>query len=200
MFRKLLISTCVMGWLFGVSAPRAEAGLLPVSLMPVAQLDGNFRWTYQITLPSQTQIKNGDYFTIYDFAGFVPGSNGQPIANWNFSSANIGLTPGGLVATDHPALPNLTWQYTGMDSTIGQTGLGNFWATSAFSASTTSNFAARTHKHLIGDNRPASNITTTMVPVPKAGPEVPEPATLALAGMGLPLVGLFRMIRRKRSK
>lgn len=196
---KWMITTAILaiGLMGGTTLPTAQAGLLPVSLLPVAQLDGNFRWTYQIVLPTDTMLKNGDFFTIYDFAGFVPNSNGQPSSNWQFSSANLGLTPPGLAPVDNTSIPNLTWQYTGVATPIGQLGLGNFWAASQYSAATTSNFTARTTKVL--DGRKDSNITTTTVPVPTAIPVVPEPATLAMAGLGLPLVGMVRMIRRRHA-
>ena len=56
----------------GVSAP-AQAGLLPVSVS-VQPEAGNFRWTYSVVLPTDMQLQAGNYFTIYDFGGYVPGS------------------------------------------------------------------------------------------------------------------------------
>jgi hypothetical protein len=190
--RILLTALALFG--FAGVAEKAEAGLLPVGVTPLPE-SGNFRWTYAIVLPTDVSIKSGDYFTIYDFAGYLPGGESAP-ANWAFSSSNSGLTPAGVLPNDDPSLPNLTWKYTGPTQT-GQVGLGNFWAVSQYGTGTEDSFTALSHNAAYGI--PDSNVTTTtvpvMVPVP---PGVPEPGTLALAGLGLPLVALFR--RRKAAK
>lgn len=173
-----------------------RAGLLPTSVT-VTPEGGKFRWTYAIVLPTDSQLQTGNYFTIYDFAGFQAGSNSQP-DGWSFSSAVKGPIPPGVDPEDSPDLPNLHWVYTGPTTTVGQVGLGNFWALSDYDASTDSWFTARTNR--VSDGRVDTNITETTVPVPTAGPpvpSVPEPATLALAGLGLPLVGLARWARQR---
>jgi len=173
-----------------VGGTAARAGLLPVSVT-ITPDGGNYRWTYAIVLPTDTQLRAGDFFTIYDFAGLTTTSNVQP-DGWKFSQANVGPTPTGVTPTDDPTLPNLTWTYTGPTINSGQIGLGNFWADSAYGTSTDSSFTAKTQR--TADGKVDANITSTVVPVPSPN-LVPEPGTLALAGIGLPLLGLFRRRR-----
>ena len=51
----------------------AQAGLLPVSVS-VQPEAGNFRWTYSVVLPTDMKLQAGNYFTIYDFGGYIAGS------------------------------------------------------------------------------------------------------------------------------
>jgi PEP-CTERM motif len=175
------------------TAGSARAGLLPVSVT-VTPDAGNYRWTYAIVLPTDSQLRTGDYFTIYDFGGLVGGLS-QP-DGWTSSVSNVGPTPDRVNPTDNPNIPNLTWMYTGPTVPSGQIGLGNFWAISTFGTQTDSFFTATTHR--TSDGRIDTNITETVVPVP-AGPvpTVPEPATLALAALGLPFAGFA--LRRKKA-
>ena len=174
----------------------AQAGLLPVTVTITPEAS-NFRWTYAIVLPTDSQLRAGDFFTIYDFAGLVGASNIQP-DGWTFAVTKAETTPPLVDPKDDPLLPNLTWRYTGATVGSGQTGLGNFWAVSQFGEQTSSFFTAQTHR--TSDGRLDTNITDTVVPVPSASPPpnlVPEPTTQALAGLGLPLVALFRRWARR---
>ncbi len=181
---------------FVVMATRAEAGLLPVSATPTLQQDGNTRYTYGVVLTSDSTLKTGDYFTIYDFAGLVPQSNVQP-ANFTLSVSNVGRTPPGTVPANDATLPDLTWTYTGAATLIGQTGLNNFSVVSTNAPSqTTTEFTALTHRQI--DGQPDSNITETLVPGSGSAitTGVPEPATLALFAIGLPFAAFVRRRRQ----
>jgi hypothetical protein len=190
MFRRFLAGLCLACVL---GAGSAQAGLLPVSVTVTPEA-GKFRWTYAIVLPTDSQLQNGNYFTIYDFRGLVPNSASAP-AGWEFSAANVGPTPDLVLPDDDASIPNLSFKYTGPTISAGQTGLGNFWAVSEFGLKTDSFFTARTNR--TSDGKLDTNITETNVPVPAATPPgVPEPTTLLLAGLGLPFLGLARRLRR----
>lgn len=188
MFRRLfgftLLSTAL-------ASATASAGLLPVNVS-VNKEGETYRWTYAIVLPTDSQLRSGDYFTIYDFGGYVENSTTAP-ADWSVQVGKLGPDTPGLNPQDDPAINNLTFLYGGPTINTGQVGLGNFWALSNYSLGTDSYFTARTHR--TSDGRPDANITETTVPVPVAPPGVPEPATLALAAIGLPL---FAAVRRRK--
>src|SRR5947208_2181987 len=129
MLRRTIKVLAVMTAVAGATAlgtPSARAGLLPVSVSTTPELDNN-RFTYGVVLTTDAHITTGDYFTIYEFAGFVPGSNSQP-DGWTFLSG-AGKTPGDTTPVSDPNIPNLSWVYNGPDQT-GQIGLGNFSAAS----------------------------------------------------------------------
>jgi PEP-CTERM motif len=195
MFRRRLTAVAVALGLAVLGSGSAKAGLLPVAVSVTPEA-GNYRWTYAIVLPTDSQLQSGNYFTIYDFRGLIPNSEFAP-EGWEFTTTKLGPTPALLLPDDNPDLPNLSFRYTGPTIDAGQTGLGNFWAVSEFGERTDSFFTARTNR--TSDGRFDENITETVVPVPAdtpPPPPVPEPTTLALAGLGLPLVALARRFRK----
>jgi hypothetical protein len=160
----------------------AAAGLLPVHVGKTNDA-ADYRYTYSVLLESDTVLKAGDYFTIYDFAGFVEGSNAQP-SDFAFQSQYTGPTPSQVLPGDDPDLPNLTWRYTGADTLAGQLDLGDFSAVSEFGMTADDDFTGLTHRKV--DGHLNSNITDTNVPVPVEYCHVPEPSSLLLLGLAVP--------------
>src|SRR5262245_3635582 len=154
----------------GAVATPAKAGLLPVSvsIQPEA---GNFRWTYSVVLPTDMKLQAGNYFTIYDFGGYVAGSgrvtspfpDHRAAGFWSFSVTKTGPTPDRLNPQDDPNIDNLTWTYNGPTIPSGKETLGNFVAASAFQDSQNSFFTGTNPRALGGEID--SNITSTITPV-----------------------------------
>jgi hypothetical protein len=166
------------------------------------QGDGNYQWDYHGELNPAEKVVTGDFFTIYDFNGFVPGTNMQP-ADWSFSSSNSGVTPTGLLPlvnmpggiVDNPSIPNLTWTYTGSTGIAGPADLGIFSAESTFGNETLSSFSAMaTEQSGITKDSKVDNYGWTGAPAPPS--TVPEPCTLALLGFGAAPLALRRRSRK----
>jgi hypothetical protein len=206
---RLAVVAAATGATIAMSTGSARAGLLPVSVT-VQPEAGNFRWTYAVVLPTDMKLQAGSYFTIYDFAGYQAGSGAVSSAGpdasfsqyWSVSATKMGPTPDRLNPQDDPNIDNLTFKYNGPTLPMGapgSLGLGNFVAVSSYSSTANSFFTATNPR--AADGQIDANITSTIVPVGSQGPPAigtPEPATLALAGLGLPLVGLARVFRRKK--
>lgn len=180
------------------AAGPARAGLIPASVTITPEA-GNFRWTYAIVLPTDMKLQAGDFFTIYDFGGLVPGTNASP-ADWNFSTMKTTPPPVGLAPNDDPKIDDLMFTYTGPTIPSGQLGLGNFWAVSTVGTSVKTEFTAQNPQASTGeiDRNIVDTIAPGVPPVIQPPAGVPEPTTLALAGLGLPLVGA-RLFRRKKA-
>ncbi len=168
--------------LLGVGA--ANAGLIPTDLAVNKEGDsGAYRFTYSVDLQSKGVLQPGDFFTIYDFAGRVDGTELQP-ANFHFSSATSGPTPAQVTAKDDPAVSNLTWTYTGTGPITGDAFLGEFSAVSTYRNTRSDDFTGQSHKQDVGGHF-NNNITDTVVPVPSCVPEPPAWMLAAVAAAGL---------------
>jgi hypothetical protein len=202
---RLFVVAAATGVAIAMTSSSANAGLLPVSVT-VQPESGNFRWTYSVVLPTDMKLQSGNYFTIYDFAGYQAGSGTVTSASpdpsysqyWTVSTTKLGPTPNGVNPLDNPEIDNLTFTFSGPTIPNGQMTLGNFVGVSQFGTTDESFFTATNPR--AADGVIDSNITETLVPVGEQIPGpigTPEPATLALAGLGLPLIGLARYFRRK---
>src|SRR3954447_23073317 len=138
MTRRLALLTAVAAALLATPTP-AAAGLLPVRVS-VTPEGNQYRWTYAVVLPSDSMLRSGDYFTIYDFGGLVANSNAQP-DGWAYTTAMTGPNPEWVNPDDRADVANITFKYTGPTINAGQTGLGNFWALSDYQLATDSFFA-----------------------------------------------------------
>jgi hypothetical protein len=204
--KRIALAGAAGACLLALHAP-AKADIIP-QLVSVTPVGSEFLWTYTATLTSEQFLSrtSGDpnrYFTIYDFAGFVPMSATSP-ANWVFSSANLGVTPGDVTITDDPLLPNLTWTYNGTGP--GQLGpgplnLGTFTARSIYGDETLVDYSAmgrKWHKkpsggYYLDHGTPTSNKGNTIAPLASS---VPEPCSLALLGLGAAPI----LARRRRAR
>lgn len=167
---------------------------------------GPFTWTYNLQLSNDQNVNSGTapasnpvphtnltfagFFTIYDFAGYIPGSCAGP-SGWTCTAQLLGFTPDDVVPTVNPSIFNITWAYTTGPTILGQpsgVNLGNFSAQSMYSGPTLVSYSARG----IANAGPqvgtiADNVGNTQGPTP-----TPEPATLALLDGGI-LAGAVRL-------
>src|SRR2546425_8928523 len=124
LYKTLLLTGTVGIGLLAIGTSPARADIIPSldSVTPSLVIPGDFLWSYHADLHESQRLdaslSYSDFFTIYDFAGYVPGSATAP-AGWIVSSSNVGLTPSGanpFPPADDPGIPNLTWTFN--DATI----------------------------------------------------------------------------------
>jgi hypothetical protein len=187
-----------------MGAPQAQAGLLP-TLLSVTPDSGSYKFFYSVEIPDLNQVRIGDSMTLYDFAGLVPGSVGVSgaLGNWTVAVANVTPPPLGLNVTDDPGLANITLTYnpTPASTTINGSAGFTFWANSIYSGvydppdSPNPEFNVTSTVHRKGIAGIENAVTNVAVP----SAETPEPATLAMVGIGLPILGAFHLYRRRRA-
>ena len=80
---------------------------------PAAVSPGTYRYTYTMTLQSDV-MQAGDFFVLYDFYGYKPGSMTAPdVVNWTTDdNATTGPYPS-APASDSASVTNLLWTYKG---------------------------------------------------------------------------------------
>ena len=163
---------------------------------------GQFTYDYNMLVSAAATVNPGDFFTIIDFNGLVPGTNTQP-AGWTFSTVATWL-PGGIMTTDgntttpttdSPSIPDLVWTWNGPGNLGPGVSLGDFKVNSIQGLTTVGSEIGVDHSTL-NPTKTSGNTDPAIVPA-----AIPLPATastgLALMG-GLGLLTGVNVLRRRR--
>jgi hypothetical protein len=186
--------TYFLGLIAFATMMTARADIIP-TLFSVAPNGSNFTWDYNGIVTANQTVTTGDFFTIYDFGGYVAGSATAP-AGWTVSVQLVGITPSDVNPVDNPSLFNLTWKYIGTTPIVGDSSLnGQFTADSTFKDPTRANFTAQaTRSNGAQAGTKVDNIGMVDVPVPEMSALLP---ILSVCGAGLlSLVPSF--VRRRK--
>jgi hypothetical protein len=212
-----MVGLVLAGALLLMSPGQAQADIvLTIVNAGTPTVGGNFLYTYEVMLtPGSVVSKPGggvntgispsnNFFTLYDISGFVSGSVTYlgalaAAGNSSFSTQNLGITP--VTETpkpnDDPNVINITTYWTGPDvAAVGMMAidLGSLSFISTFGLGDTNHMLAFTGASQKLENFPAlvANNTGQV-----AGPSgIPEPGTLALLAVGLPMLGGLYYRRR----
>jgi hypothetical protein len=203
-----------LGLLASLASGQARGDIL-ITLAGTAPSGTNTAYTYNVFLTPGFELdkagvkgntSTGDLFTVYDFVGLVGSPTISPALSTNgfstFSIKNTGTTPVNTAPNDNSALANVTFKYTKSTETNNPAAgmnllLGQFTLTSTFGPAGTANiqYATATQKNLPGsseDEHLANNVSEVVGPA-----AVPEPPSLLLFGIALPLAGGFLLLRRR---
>jgi len=175
-----------------------QADIIPVFNV-ATPTGGGCEFSYNVSVASGSRVNTGDYFTIYDFNGYIAGSEFAPV-DWAITVQALGITPPSQLVADNAGVVNITFEYTGLAPIIGPVtpvgGVGAFGAESVFCAENVGGqYSSSTHKNNPGkldDNTPQANQGFLVTPA------VPETSSLMLLVPGLVPLGM--MLRRRARK
>ena len=221
----LLGAIAAMGVLFGAAGPsRAQIMLTaPPTVSPVA--GGLYEWDYFPVLSAGHSLAYGDFFTVYDFDGFIAKSQTRPNFAWsmttNATGAKWGPTPAGFSASgiDNPNITNLSWQWIlqGLPAGSSNLSLGKFSALSTYGGIMGGNYSQKSHA---GGGTLSSGFGHTYVPdkngsyiapggdggvsvdgIGGGGPVnvTPEPNSMVLMLGGASVFPVLSLMRRRRA-
>lgn len=189
LFWTLLASFCLIGTVQGSIIP-ADPGV-------VGPPGGPYIWPYGMDLTSGSQIKDGDFVTIYGFEGLIAGTEFAP-AGWTATSALFTPAPVGVsLLIPDDARPDLQFVWHGptiVNAGPGSLFLGFFGAQSVYQDAQFSLSAYQNHDNTHPNGLPATG--QNEAPTSSPTPQVPEPSTFVLSALAFGFLGLI--VRRRR--
>jgi hypothetical protein len=186
-----------LSWVFVVFASLALIGAADAMTIfapnppTVTPLGTTYRWDYDVIVSTGSEVRSGDGFTIYDFAGFR--GVGTPLpGSWSLNSSQTNApdyTFQTRATTDNAAIIDLILTYSGptLGSPSSNTVLGIFSFISDFGLPANSFFESS--DHTIFNDAAQTDNHNTQVPT-----GVPEPGMVGMIG----LFGLILARRRSR--
>lgn len=209
-----IMGLVLAGALLLMNPMQARADIILTVVNAGTPSGSNFLYTYDVMLTPGSVLHSAgggvntgvspsnNFFTLYDIPGLVAGSitYGGALAaagNSSFTTQNTGITPvtESPVPPDSASIVNITTYWTGAD--VAATGmmavdLGTLSFLSTNPLGPTSMmlaFTGATQKLEMFPTLVANNTGQVAGPGPTPTPGIPEPATLALLIVGLPLIG-----------